>query len=207
MNLKSKFSVSFRQSEYDRFVITHVYHYCMYLLLLLCMYPRVNKELSMDMWHCVYVRTFCVFGPCDACILNFEFYVFVFGLYCFGLAHYRGRVLIIFSIRNPNHNFYLISCRYLENHMRDNNYDTTFSYQLIYNLFSCPQTHVPSILSRRTPLLLTPVLVLSFDFYVLSYVFWISTFTVCVLTFLFWNVFSNFKPFIGISIKQFMFDG
>ena len=33
-----------------------------------------------------------VFGPGDSYILNFEFYVFVFGLYCFGLAHYRGRV-------------------------------------------------------------------------------------------------------------------
>ena len=41
-----------------------------------------------------------VLGPCDTYILNFEFYVFVFGRYCFGLAHYRGRVWIILSIRN-----------------------------------------------------------------------------------------------------------
>ena len=46
---------------------------------------------------------FCL-GPCDSCILNFEFYVFVLGLYCFGLAHYIGRVWIILSIRNLNHN-------------------------------------------------------------------------------------------------------
>ena len=58
-----------------------------------------------------------VFGPCDSCILNFEVYVLVFRppgvggwlrlllvalsgrfclpFYCFGLAHYRGRVWII----------------------------------------------------------------------------------------------------------------
>ena len=27
-----------------------------------------------------------MFGACDSCVLKFEFYVFVFGLYCFGLA-------------------------------------------------------------------------------------------------------------------------
>ena len=46
----------------------------------------------------------------DPRILNFEFYIFVFGLYCFGLAHYRGRDWIILSIRDPcilNFEFYI----------------------------------------------------------------------------------------------------
>ena len=52
--------------------------------------------------HCVLYKDLLssVFGHCDSCILNFESYVFAFGFYCFGLAHYRGRVWIILSIYN-----------------------------------------------------------------------------------------------------------
>ena len=73
-------------------------------------------------------RLSSVFGPCVSAILNFEFYVFVFGLYCFGLANYRGRVLIMLNIHSSKHNS-LFECSYLENHMRDSNYNTPFSYQ------------------------------------------------------------------------------
>ena len=84
--------------------------------------------------------------------------------------------------------FLVLSCRgsCLENHMRDSNYITTLSYQLKYNLFSCPQTLGPSMLSRLTQLLLivntSLFCVFSFHFYVLTYVFWILTFMFCVLT-------------------------
>ena len=47
--------------------------------------------------------------------------------------------------------------------------------------------------------------VLSSDFHVLCFHLRVLNFDFmsCVLTFLIWNVFSNFKTFIGVSIKKF----
>ena len=48
------------------------------------------------MCHFVLFKGFLnsVFGPCDSCILSF---IFLFGLYCFGLAHYRGRFGLFYA--------------------------------------------------------------------------------------------------------------
>ena len=89
------------------------------------------------MCHCFLCKDLLssVFGPCDSSILNFEFYVFVFGLYCFGLAHYRGRGWIILSYVSQTIIYKTVQFVYMQisrkSHamMRDNNYNTAFSYQ------------------------------------------------------------------------------
>ena len=114
------------------------------------------------------------------------FFVWAF---LFRLSPLYGQCLDYLNIPNLTHHFNdlhrIITCRYLVTHKKNSNDNTNFSYQRRNNLFPCPQTSTPSIFNRLTPALIytSDFRLLSLDFYVLCFGLRVLNFDFYVLCF------------------------